>query len=285
MTSQFIEVFGSKMHYFEEGEGDPILFVHGNPTSSYLWRNVIPHVQGVGRCIALDLIGMGKSDKPEIEYRLVDHIKYFEGFIKAMGLKNITLVLHDWGSALGLHYAMRHEENVKGIVMMESILQTYSWKTMPFKLKLIFGLFRAPFLGKFLACNLNLFLKEVLSFGVVRKLSKDEVNAYESPFPSAKDRKPIHSWVLEVPIDEKPADVTEIINVYCEKLQESELPKLLLYAKPGAVIGKKKVLWCQEHLKNLSIEEVGKGLHFIQEDTPQQVGTKIAEWFTKQMSI
>ncbi len=129
--SKFAEVHGSKMHYVEEGAGDTVLFLHGNPTSSYLWRNVIPHVSPLTRCIALDLIGMGKSDKPDIEYRFFDHSKYVEGFIEALGLRNITFVIHDWGSALGFHYASRHEENVKGLAFMEAIVRPLTWDDCP----------------------------------------------------------------------------------------------------------------------------------------------------------
>ena len=129
--SKFVEVHGSKMHYVEEGAGDPVLFLHGNPTSSYLWRNVIPHVSPLARCIALDLIGMGKSDKPDLEYRFVEHSRYVDGFIEALGLRNITFVIHDWGSALGFHYARRHEENVKGLAFMEAIVRTLTWDEWP----------------------------------------------------------------------------------------------------------------------------------------------------------
>ena len=129
--SHYISVHGSKIHYIDKGEGDPILFLHGNPTSSYLWRNIIPHLTSLGRCIAPDLIGMGKSDKPDIEYRFFDHVKYIEGFIEQMGLKNLTLVIHDWGSGLGFHYAMGHENNVKGIAFMEAILMPISWDQFP----------------------------------------------------------------------------------------------------------------------------------------------------------
>lgn len=137
----YIEVHGSKMHYVDEGSGDPILFLHGNPTSSYLWRNIIPYLSSKGRCIAPDLIGFGKSDKPDLEYRILDHIKYVEGFIEKLTLKNITLVIHDWGSALGFHYAMRHQINVKGIVFMEAILQPARWSDFPKDFKMGFKLF------------------------------------------------------------------------------------------------------------------------------------------------
>jgi len=146
--SKFIEVKGSKMHYIDEGEGDPILFLHGNPTSSYLWRNIIPYTKPLGRCIAPDLIGMGKSDKPDIAYGFQDSYEYLEEFIVALGLKNITLVIHDWGSGLGFHYANMHRDNIKGIVFMEAMVKPLAWKTLPsFSLRMAFRMMRTPFIG------------------------------------------------------------------------------------------------------------------------------------------
>ncbi len=146
--SKFVDVLGSRMHYVEEGAGDPVLFLHGNPTSSYLWRNVIPHVSPLGRCIAPDLIGMGKSDKPDIGYGFFDHSRYVEGFIEALGLQNITLVIHDWGSALGFHYARRHEGNVKGIAFMEAIVRPVTWDEWPEQARQMFQAFRTPGVGE-----------------------------------------------------------------------------------------------------------------------------------------
>ncbi len=160
--SKFQEVHGSKMHYVEEGAGDPVLFLHGNPTSSYLWRNVIPHVSPMARCIALDLIGMGKSDKPDLEYRFVDHSKYVEGFIEALGLRNITFVIHDWGSALGFHYARRHEDNTKGLTFMEAIVRPLTWDEFPEQVRQMFQSFRTPEVGENMLINQNMFVEALL---------------------------------------------------------------------------------------------------------------------------
>ena len=145
--SKFVEVLGSKLHYVEDGVGDPILFLHGNPTSSYLWRNVMPHLSPGARCIAMDLIGMGQSDKPDLEYRFVDHARYVDGFIAALGLERVTLVIHDWGSALGFHHARRHEANVKGIAFMEAVMRPVTWEEWPHTVRPLFQSFRTPDVG------------------------------------------------------------------------------------------------------------------------------------------
>ena len=186
--SKFVEVHGSKMHYVEEGAGDPVLFLHGNPTSSYLWRNVIPHVSPLARCIALDLIGMGKSDKPDIEYRFVDHSKYVEGFIEALGLRNITFVIHDWGSALGFHYARRHEDNVKGLAFMEAIVRPLTWDEFPEQARQMFQGFRTPEVGENMLINQNMFVEAVLPGAMVRKLTEEEMNAVEAAAPERKSK-------------------------------------------------------------------------------------------------
>lgn len=282
--SNYIEINGANMHYIDEGEGDPILFLHGNPTSSYLWRNIIPYLTSCGRCIALDLMGMGKSDKPNINYRFIDHVTYVEGFIEKMKLKNITLVLHDWGSALGFHYAMRHEENVRGLAFMEAILRTASWRDFPKEFRVGFKLFRAPVFGWLMIVALNLFVEQVFPKGVVRTLTEEEMNRYREPYKTFKDRKPVWRWPGEIPIDGQPADVTEIVQNYNRRLQESLLPKLLFYATPGAILPSKMVAWCEQNLKNLKIVDLGKGLHYLQEDNPHVIGSELAKWYKNDCS-
>ena len=173
--SKFFDVRGSKMHYVEQGEGEPILFLHGNPTSSYLWRNIIPHVSTHGRCIAPDLIGMGRSNKPDLEYRFFEHMNYVEGFIEQLELENITLVIHDWGSALGFHYATHHQDNVKAIAFMEAILKPIpSWDVFPESFKEIFQAFRTDGVGWDLIVNKNIFVEKILPGGILRELSEDD---------------------------------------------------------------------------------------------------------------
>jgi len=278
--SNTIAVHGSNLHYVDEGAGNPILFLHGNPTSSYLWRNIIPYVTQLGRCIALDLIGMGKSDKPDIEYRFFDHAKYVEGFIEQMGLKNLTLVVHDWGSALGFHYAMRHESNVKGIAFMEAILMPVpSWEAFPAKAREMFQAFRTPEVGWDLIVNQNMFVEQVLPGAIVRRLTEEEMNHYREPVKDPQTRKPLWRWPNEIPIEGHPADVTEAVATYNAKLQQSDVPKLLFYATPGALTQAPVVEWCQHNLKNLKVVDIGQGIHYLQEDNPQLIGSELANWY------
>jgi len=279
-TSRYIEVHGSQLHYVDEGSGDPILFLHGNPTSSYLWRNILPSVTPQARGIALDLIGMGKSEKPDIEYRFFDHVTYVEGFIERMGLKNLTLVIHDWGSALGFHYAMRHEHNMKGLAFMEAIIAPApSWEVFPAESKELFKAFRTPKVGWDLIVNQNIFIEKFLPAGVVRALTEEEMNRYREPFKDIKSRKPIWRWPNEISIAGEPPDVTEAITFYNQKLQESELPKLLFYATPGAIMPAPIVERATAHLKNLNTVDVGQGIHYLQEDHPDLIGSELARWY------
>lgn len=278
--SKYIDLYGSKIHYIDEGTGEPILFLHGNPTSSYLWRNIIPFLTSMARCIAPDLIGMGKSDKPDLEYRFFDHVKYAEGFIEKMGLENITLVIHDWGSALGLHYAMRHEDKIKGIAFMEAILMPLSWETFPPDFKEVFQAIRTPEVGWDMIMNKNIFIEQILPGAVVRKLSEEEMNHYREPFKEPGSRKPTWRWPNEVPIDGVPPDVTEVVETYNQWLQQSDLPKLLFYATPGGIVPAPAVEWCKQRLKNLKTVDIGQGIHFLQEDNPHLIGSELAKWFS-----
>ncbi len=278
--SKFLEVRGSKMHYVEQGEGDPILFLHGNPTSSYLWRNVIPHMSGHGRCIAPDLIGMGKSDKPDLEYRFFEHANYVEDFIDALGLSNITLVIHDWGSGLGFHYAALQPDRIKAIAFMEAIvLPVPSWDTFSSDFKEIFQSFRTEKVGWDLIVNKNFFVEKILPSGVVRELTEEEMNVYREPYLEPETRKPLWRWPNEIPIEGEPSDVNEAVLKYNAKLVEWDIPKLLFYAEPGAILPKPAVEWCEVNLKNLTSINLGKGRHYLQEDHPHAIGEGIAEWY------
>ena len=277
--SRYLDVHGSKIHYIEEGEGEVFLFLHGNPTSSYLWRNVIPHLSTLGRCIAPDLIGMGQSDKPKIGYRFQDHYRYVEGFIESLGLQNITLVIHDWGSALGFYYTQQHPDNVRAVAFMEAIIKPFSWAGFAKEYKLGFKLMRTPVIGWFMINVMNGFIKGMLPNTIVRDLTLEERQRYAAPYQTIGSRKPLRLWPCEIPIDGRPADVDRVVREYSRMLQESDVPKLLLYARPGAIIDKKEVAWCRENFKNLAAVDVGKGIHFIQEDNPHEIGAALAAWY------
>jgi haloalkane dehalogenase len=277
--SRFVEVEGSRLHYIDEGSGNPVLFLHGNPTSSYLWRNIIPYVSPSHRAIAMDLIGMGKSDKPDIDYRFFDHYEYVEGFIKALDLKNITFVIHDWGSSLALHYARQNEGNVEAIVMMEAILAPVpSWDEFPPELVETFQAFRTPDVGWEMIVNQNMFVEAVLPGAIVRDLSDEEMNVYREPYIETSSRKPLWRWPNELPIAGQPADVIDAIVTYNGWLQETEIPKLLFSAAPGAIMPPPIVEWCKANIKNLETVDLGEGIHFLQEDHPHEIGEALTRW-------
>ena len=279
--SKFVEVQGSRMHYVEEGSGDPVVFLHGNPTSSYLWRNVIPHVSPLARCIAPDLIGMGKSDKPDIEYRFFDHAGYVDGFIEALGLRNITFVVYDWGSALAFHYARRHADNVKGLAFMEAIVRPLTWDEWPEQARQAFQAFRTPGVGEKMILEENAFVEQVLPGAILRKLSDEEMDRYREPFPDPASRRPTWRWPNEIPVEGKPPDVVEAVQAYADWMGESDVPKLLLYAHPGAIIREPLLEWCRTNMRNLKTVDIGPGAHFLPEDRPHEIGEAIAEWYQR----
>ncbi len=280
--SKFVQINGSKIHYIEEGEGDPILFLHGNPTSSYLWRNIIPYLKNQGKCIAPDLIGMGKSDKPDINYGFFESYDYVEKFIEEKGLKNITLVIHDWGSAIGFHYAKNHPENVKGIAFMESVYRIRAFSEMPKGMILPFKMIRTPFIGWVMICVFNMFVKNILPKAISRKLTEKEKEIYAEPYKTIKSRKPLMVWARNIPFDEKPKDVHDAMSAWEKWLQETNIPKLFLNATPGMVIpDTEEELQKIKKLPNLEIVKIGEGLHFVQEDQPDKIGESISSWYRK----
>jgi len=277
--SKYLDVLGHQMHYIEEGSGDPILFLHGNPTSSYLWRNIIPHLSDQGRCIAPDLIGMGKSDKPDLPYRYFDHYNYLSAFIEKMDLKNITLVIHDWGSGLGFHYARLHPDNIKGIAFMEAIYRPMKWKDFPPNFKIGFKLMRTPYVGWFLVSVMNIFVKQILPQATARKLTEEEMRHYAAPYPNIQSRKPVRQWPAEIPINGHPADVHEVVSAYFSWLQETPIPKILFHARPGGLIPEEATGWLRQNLPNITTVDIGEGLHYLQEDHPHLIGEKLSEWY------
>jgi len=280
-ASKYVEVNGSKMHYIEQGNGDPIIFLHGIPTWSYLWRNIIPFLSPYARCIAVDLIGLGKSDKPEIDYTVSDHINYFEGFIEALGLENMTLVMHAWGSVIGLDYAMHHEDKIKALAFMESQIRPSTTKEMvSLPIQELTSIIDMPDGGYDIIMNSNYFINKVLPAGILRKLTNTEIQAYQMPFQTAESCKPLWQYLQDLPLGKGPSKTVDLIANYSKKLEQSQLPKLMLYAVPGFITTIDTVIWAKEHLPNLRQVDIGEALHYAQESNPQLIGEELRDWYT-----
>jgi haloalkane dehalogenase len=276
-----VSVRGRRMAYVEVGEGDPIVFLHGNPTSSYLWRNVIPHLARRGRCIAPDLIGMGDSEKLEDSgpgrYRFVEHREYLDALLAALGVtERVVLVLHDWGSALGFDWANRHREAVRGIAYMEAIVKPLTWDEWPPPVKPVFQALRSP-AGEKMILDQNVFVEQILPGAVLRPLTDAEMAVYRRPFAVAGEgRRPTLSWPREIPVDGQPADVVEIVRSYGEWLSTAAVPKLFVDAEPGAILRGAARELCRSWPHTTEVRV--KGVHFVQEDSPDEIGRAIAEW-------
>jgi len=237
-----------------------------------------PDIQNGARCIAPDLIGMGKSDKPDIGYTFEEHYDYLEKFIEKLDLKNVTLVIHDWGSGLGFHYANLHRDNIKGIAFMEALIKPLEWKDMPKDQVIPFKMLRTPFIGWLMVSVGNMFVKKLLPEMIVRKLPKEKFDYYKKPYPTVASRKPIRVWPEQIPINGKPENVFKLMSAYAEWLKETEIPKLCLYSNPGAIIRKEGVAYVKRNFKNTDMVDIGEGLHFVQEDNPHGIGKAISEW-------
>ncbi len=276
--SKYVEVKGDTLHYIDEGnsDGDTFLFLHGNPTSSYLWRNVMRYVAPHHRIVAVDNIGFGKSDQPtDLDYTFQTHYQYIEEFIRISELEDIILVIHDWGSVLGLNYAMQNTANVKGIVMMEALVPP----AFPMETAGFFSNFRNPETGKKLLIEDNMFIEGILLNGAVtRSLSEAEKTAYREPFLDQEKRFPVYVWPNELPIAGEPARNVAVVRRIETWLRESDTPKLIQYADPGVMITAERAQWMIENYRNVETQFVGYGSHYIQEDNPQAIGRGIVEW-------
>jgi haloalkane dehalogenase len=273
---------GRRMAVVDVGDGDPIVFLHGNPTSSYLWRNVIPHLEGAGRCIAPDLIGMGDSDKLErsgpARYRFVEHREHLDALLAALGVKErVTFVMHDWGSALGFDWANRHRSAVRGLAYMEAIVQPISWEQWPSgPIRELFQVFRSP-AGETLILEQNVFVEQVLPGAVLRKLGDAEMTVYRRPYlEPGESRRPTLTWPRQIPIDGEPAEVVAVVEEYGRWLSQSEVPKLFFNAKPGAILIGEQREFCRSWPNQREVSVAGS--HFLQEDSPDEVGGAVAEW-------
>lgn len=277
---KYVTVLGKRMAYCEIGEGNPIVFQHGNPTSSYLWRNIMPHLETHGRCIAIDLIGMGDSEKLEDfgdnTYSYHIQKKYFDACLEELGIhENITLVIHDWGSALGFHWAQEHASQVKGICYMEGIVMPLIWEDWNQDAKGIFQGFRSE-AGTEMILRKNLFIEAVLPGSIIRDLSTEEMDEYRRPFINELDRRPTLDWPRHIPIENHPKDICEIVQSYGEWMSVNEIPKLFINAEPGAILTGQQREFCRTW-KNQT-EVTVSGSHFIQEDSPHEIGSAIYEW-------
>lgn len=277
-----VRVLDRSMAYVDMGEGDPIIFLHGNPTSSYLWRNIMPYLAGMGRCIAPDLIGMGGSDKlPDSgpgRYRFTEHREYLDAFFETMGLtSNVTLVIHDWGSALGFDWARRNSAAVRGIAYMESIVRPVTWDEWNPDARAVFEGFRSP-AGEVMVLEKNVFVERVLPGSVLRDMSDEEMDVYREPFAQpGEGRRPTLTWPREIPLGGEPEDVVAIVQDYANWMADNDLPKLFVNADPGAILIGAQREFCRQW-KNQQ-EVTVSGVHFIQEDSPDEIGTAIAGWY------
>lgn len=278
--AHFVKTHDAKMHYIEAGQGSPLVLVHGMPTSCYLWRNIIPALSDVAHCIAPDLIGMGKSDKPAIEYTVFDHIRYFDAFIEALQLKNITLVLHGWGSVIGLDYARRHPENVKAIAFYESYIRpTLEWDTLSLPVQQLATLLNRPGASYRAIVEQNYLVNRLLPNGVLRKLSEEEMTHYRAPFATTESRKPLWQYIQDLPLGKTKGPVADLMKNCSKWLQKATQPKLMLYAVPGFITTMDTVRWAKEHLSDLTVVEMQDALHFAQETIPDVFSKSLREWY------
>jgi haloalkane dehalogenase len=275
-----VEVDGLSIAFHDIGSGDPIVFLHGNPTSSFLWRNIIPHVQRFGRCIAPDLIGMGDSEKlPNSNadsYTFVENRRYLDGFFDALRLKDrVTLVVHDWGSALGFDWAKRNPDAVKGIVHMEAIVATMRWDDMPAVAQPRFRSVRSE-KGEELVLQQNIFIEQSIVKGTMRPFTDDEMAEYRRPFlEPGEGRRPMLTWPRQLPIGGEPAEIVEIVDAYAAWLSTSAIPKLYIRAEPGT--HSEKMIEQVRTWPNQQ-EVAVRGIHYPQEDAPDEIGVAIATW-------
>lgn len=278
-----IDVLSSSISYVEAGNpnGPPIVLVHGNPTSAYLWRNVIPHLEGSGRVIAPDLIGMGRSGKPDIAYRFEEHAEYFAEFIKAMGLRDVTLVLHDWGGGVGFDYAARNSENVKGIAFFEAVVKPMSLSEAGFATEYLFGRLRNKEDGHNIIAVNNYFVETMLPMMSGRTLNTEEMAVYRSPYPTVESRKPVAQWPREIPLDGTPADNTKRIGENFEWLKESDMPLFMIYANPGLIWTDATRPALEAELPRMETASIGSGLHYLQEVQPTKIGELLADWIDR----
>lgn len=278
--SKFIEINGSKLHYIDEGEGDPIVFIHGIPTSTYLWRNIIPTLKTNARCIAVDLIGFGLSDKPDINYSVDDHIHYFNEFVSRLNLKNISFVMHGFGSIIGFNYFAQFENNVKSLAFYESYLYPETdWHKLSLPVQQLGALMRKTNSLEKSILEDNYFLRKIFPLGMLHLPDRVVLNKYYEPFALPEHRRPLLQFVQELPMGNPNSKTARIINEYANVLTNSNIPKLMLYSMPGFLTTIDMVTWCRDNLKNLQLIDLGEELHFAQETMPKYFAQILSKWF------
>jgi len=273
-------VLDSTIHYEDTGTGAPIVFLHGNPASSRVWRNILPYV-GTGRLLAPDLIGMGRSGKPDLEYSFADHARYLDAWFDALGLDRVILVGHDWGGALAFDWATRHPDRVIGIAFFESIVKPMAWEDLSPQASERSRMIRQPGPGEELVLEKNLFVRQAFTGGVLNPVADEELQAYLSPYPTPESRRPILAWARQLPLGGDPAELVARINEYDAWLGSSpDVPKLLMTfeGSPTLLIGKDLAEWCKNNIAALEIVPCGEAGHHAQEDRPKEIGTEIAAW-------
>ena len=277
-----VDVLGKRMAYVDVGSGDPIVFLHGNPTSSYLWRNIIPHVEGQARCIAPDLIGMGDSEKLEPSgpdsYTFLEHSRYLDAFFAGLNLdRNVVLVIHDWGSALGFYWAQRNPTAIRGIAYMESLVQPMTWDTWPPPVVDVFKAFRSD-QGEAMILEQNMFVEQILPGAVLRELSSKELEVYRRPYlEPGEGRRPTLTWPRQIPLEGEPKEVVRVVEGYGRWLAQSDIPKLFVNAEPGAILNGPQQDFCRSWPNQTEVTV--RGSHFVQEDSPDEIGEALSRWY------
>jgi haloalkane dehalogenase len=277
-----IDVLDSTMFHEDRGTGTPFVFLHGNPTSSYLWRHVLPGIGEPARLLAPDLIGMGRSGKPDIPYRFGDHARYLDAWFDALALDDVVLVGHDWGGALAFDWANRHPDRVRGVAFLETIIRPMTWDDLPAGARARFEAFRTPGVGEAKVLDDNVFIEQNLPATVLSGLSAEDHAEYRAPYPTRESRRPLLQWARSMPIDHEPADVAERVEAYDKWLAASDVPKLLLTFDPGSqsslMIGSEMTAWCAANIANLEIENCGPAAHLAPEDQPKAIAAAVASW-------
>ena len=280
IDSRFMSVNGSKIHYRDTGTGNPIIFLHGIPTSGFLWRHIIADLSSCARCVAPDLIGMGKSDKPDIDYRVFDHINYISAFIDSLKLKNITLVMHEWGSVIGLDYARRHEKNIKALALYEAHLQPVKqWNQLSLPVQQLATLLNRQGASYRAVIKQNYFIEKLLPRSAICTLTEADMEQYRAPFLTPESRKPLWQYLNDLPLGRGPDDVVSLIESNSQWLQSTPIPKLLLYAMPGFMTTMADVQWARTNVPALQLATLDDALHLAQESTPHAFSDALMGWY------